>query len=468
MSKQHIKKTILLPPAEIHVLAQAEVIVVGGGTAGFVAAIAAARNGAKTILVEQGGFLGGALTGTYVSNPGYFVDTNRNQVIGGIAWEVMQRLESHGMAIIQPEKYKVQIFPEAVKSLALEMIVEAGVQLYLYTMLSDVVMENDLIRGIIVQSKSGRQFIQGQLFIDASGDADLAALAGAPTEKLPPGDLWQTSLDLIVADVDAARVVKWVIDNPDQAFSPELDYTHLPQTIQSMFTLLIPNPDTRLTGSGLVHQGPMPTVKLMINRSISRVQGSVEIDPTDVEQITWAEIEGRKRALAHLELLKHKVPGFENAIVVGEAFLGVRESRRILGEYRLSLHDLLTNARFPDTILLNARALDRHLAGDRFELTFLSGNHDIPYRALIPQRVANLLVAGRCLSCDHESHASLRGAATCMGMGHAAGCAAALAVQGSCRSRDIDIVVLQAWLVKQNMILSTLPERNQAFGACDL
>ncbi len=450
-------KIIRLPAMDVPVIAQADVVIVGGGTAGFVAAIAASRTGAETILIEQGGYLGGALTGTYVSNPGSFVDSSNHQVINGIAWEVVERLDKNGLAIIDRNKYKVQIFPEAVKSIALDMLVESAVKLFFYSMLSDVIMENGVITGIVIQNKSGRQIIEGKVFVDATGDADLTKLAGAPTEEMQVGELWQTSIDLIVADVDAARVVQWADENPGEAISPELDYSHRTQAIQPMFTLLIPNPDTQMIEKGIIHKGPMPTVKLMINRSISRVQGSVDIDPTDVSQITQAEIEGRKRALAHLDFLKKKVPGFERAIVVGEAFLGVRESRRIIGDYRLTIQDVRSNARFPDVVLLNARALDRHLAGERFELIFVEGNHDIPYRSLIPKGVKNLLVAGRCISCDHESHASLRGAATCMGMGHASGTAAALAAKNTGYVRDVDIKLLQAKLIDQKMILSTEP-----------
>ena len=421
------KGSLVAPAAQLPVLAECDVVVVGGGTAGFVASVAAARSGATTVLVEAGGHLGGALTGTYVSSPGQFGDSDGQQVIGGIAWEVVEALERAGLALVDRETWKVQVFPEAVKTVALQMVAQAGVRLCLYATLSGVLVEGGVIEAIIVQTRTGRQAILGQVFVDATGDAQLSALAGAPTEQMPPGQLWQTSVDLVVANVDAARVVQWAAEHSAQAFCPEMNYAHQPVGIQPMFTLVIPNAETQLLANGIIHRGPMPTVKLMIQRGISRVQGSVDIDPTDPAQITYAEVEGRKRALAHLELLKNNVAGFEDAIVVGESFLGVRESRRIVGEYRLTLDDVLSNARFPDVVLLNSRALDRHLAGGRFEWTYVQGNHDVPYRALIPQQVKNMLVAGRCLSCEHEAHASLRGAATCMAMGHAAGTAAALA-----------------------------------------
>jgi hypothetical protein len=447
-------KTIRVPAADLPVVAEADVVVVGGGTAGFIAAVAAARNGASVALVEQNGFLGGALTGTYVSTPGYFADSDGRQVIGGIAWEVIERLERAGQALVRREKFKAQIFPEAVKTVALEMTAEAGVRVFLYTMLAEALVEDGRLTGVVVQNKSGRSALTGRVFIDASGDADLAARAGAPFELLPPAGLWQTSVDLTVAGIDARRVVAWAQEHIGEVLCPEMDYSHREDVpIQPMFTLVIPHADTRLIERGILHTGPMPTVKLMIQRSIGRVQGSVEIDPTDAAQIAWAEGEGRRRALAHLEYLRANVPGFENAIVVGESFLGVRESRRIVGDYRLTIQDLLENRRFPDVVLRNARALDRHLAGERFELVFVRGSHDIPYRALLPQGLQNVLVAGRCLSCDHEAHASLRGAAVCMGMGHAAGTAAALAAGADGGTRQVDIPRLQERLRAEGMIL---------------
>lgn len=447
-------KTISLPATEAPVLAEADVVVVGGGTAGFLAAVAAARNGARTVLIEQNGFLGGALTATYVSTPGYFADSDGNRVIAGLAWEVIERLERAGAAYVKPGKFKPQIFPEAVKMLALEMVVEAGVRLLLSTLLADVLTEDGRVTGVTVQNKSGRAALRGRVFVDASGDADLTARAGAPCELLPPEGLWQTSVDLTVAGIEPRRVVEWARAHLGEVLCPEMNYAHDDEAfLQPMFTLVIPNAETQLLEGGVRHLGPMPTVKLMIHRTVGRVQGSVEIDPTDAEQLTWAEAEGRRRALAHLDYLRANVPGFERAVVVGESVLGVRESRRIVGDYRLTLGDLLENRRFPDVILRNARALDRHLPGERFELVFLKGSHDIPYRALLPQGLENVLVAGRCLSCDHEAHASLRGAAVCMGMGHAAGTAAALAVRADGRVRGVDISTLQAHLRREGMIL---------------
>ena len=456
-------KTVAVPAAELTVLAEADICVIGGGTSGFVAAIAAARTGARTVLVERNGFLGGCITGTYNTNPGWTNDSHANQIVGGVGWEFLERMEEQGHALIDRQRWRAQIFPEGTKLVALEMVVAAGVELYLHTWFSDVLMENGVIKGAIVQSKSGRQVILAKSFVDASADADVAFCAGAPYEKLDADSLWQTSVDLTVCNIDAAKVIDWARANQDK-----LDWTYVPPETETagvlpMFTFLLKGGLTRrLEGvseqSGeisIAHKGPVPTVKLMIRRSTARVQGSVEIDGTDVKQLTWSEIEGRRRAMQHLAFLRENIPGFEDAFVIGQSPLGVRETRRIIGDYVLRLDDLLHNARFDDVVALNARALDKHLKDEHFSYQILEGNHDIPLRALTAQKVENLLVAGRCISSDHDSNASLRGAATCFATGHAAGTAAALAAQGSGRVRQIDIPLLQRTLVEQKAILST-------------
>lgn len=457
MSRGQALRTVHIPACELPVVAEADVVVAGGGNAGFIAALAAARSGARTILVERYGYLGGCLTGTYAAEPGFFGDSDGNLVIRGIGWEFIERMEKAAAAVVDRKWWLVQIFPEAVKAVALEMVLEAGVQLYLHSWASDVLLEKGIVRGLIVQNKSGRQVIEGKVFVDATGDADLAFLAGAPTEKLEPDQLWQTSVDLTVCNVDVAKVVQWTKDNPQCIGLKNIPKDVTLPGIHPMLTLVIRGDRTAINDQdwSITHIGPMPTVKLMIHPCISRVQGSVEIDGTDVRGLTYAEIEARRRAMAHLAYLQQTVPGFENAIVVGESHLGVRETRRIIGEYVLTIADLRRNARFPDVVALNCRALDRHIKGEVFQYELLQGNHDIPLRALIPQRVQNLLVAGRCISSDHEAHASLRGAATCLATGHAAGTAAALAALGNGRIRELDIPLLQRTLQEQGAILST-------------
>jgi hypothetical protein len=445
-----------MPARALPVVSEADVVVVGGGTAGFVAAIAAARTGAHTVLVERYGYLGGCLTGTYNTNPGRFGDLSGHQVIKGIGWEYVERMERAGAAIVNRDRWAVQTFPETSKMVALEMAVEASVELYLHSWASEATIEEDMIQGIVIQAKSGREVITGTAFVDATGDADLAYLAGAPTEQLDAENTWQTSVDLTVCNVDATQVIQWLKDHPERTGWTGTPMDEDVSGVHPMVTFLVRGEGTETDKrGGVVHVGPVPTVKLMVHRSVSRVQGSVEIDGTDVRALTTAEVEARKRAMAHLAYLRETIPGYEDAIVVGASPLGVRETRRIVGEYVLTLDDLLGNARFADVVALNCRALDRHLKGEVFKYDLFEGNHDIPLRALLPQKVGNLTVAGRCVSSDHEANASLRGAGTCMATGHAAGMTAALAAKASGRVRDLDVGVLQQTLREQEVILST-------------
>jgi ribulose 1,5-bisphosphate synthetase/thiazole synthase len=451
-------RTIRIPACTLPIAAEADVVVIGGGTAGFVAAIAAARTGAHTILIERQGYLGGALTGTYCTGPGFFGDSENHQIIKGIGWEVMERMEKAGAAIIDREHWRVQMFPEAIKAIALDMVEEAGATLFLHTWASELLVKNNVIEGVVIQSKSGRQVVTGKTFVDATGDADIVFMAGAPTEKLGLDKLWQTSVDLMVCNVDSSKIIQWAKDNSDRILMEEApkDVDNA-VGVRSMVSFIVTGGETKgLEGEGgIQHVGPMPTVKLLIRRSISRVQGSVEIDGTDVRELTYAETEARRRATEHLAYLRKTVPGYEDAFVIGESYLGVRETRRIIGEYVLSVKDLLNNARFSDVVALNCRALDRHTKGEVFEITFLQGNHDIPLRALTPKKVENLLVAGRCISSDHDANASLRGAATCLATGHAAGTAAALAAKEKGIVSSLDVQALQRILRKQEVILST-------------
>ncbi len=443
------------PATRIPVLASGDVVVVGGGNAGFVSAIASERGGARTILVERYGYLAGALSGTYVTTPSSFGDSDNRQIIGGIGWEFVERMEKAGYARINRKAWTVQMQPEVSKEIAMDMVTETDVELLLHSWAGELWIEDATIKGIIIQTKSGRQAVLGKVFVDASGDADLAAWAGAPFEQFSPDDQWQTTKDLTIANIDYKKVLEWGRTHDEQVVWMGGDATEDQPGLGSVIGMIVLNPDQDNSAGEGGYVGPVPTIKLMPYHSIGRVQGSVEINPLDVKSLTWTEGEGRRRAMKHLAYLQRTVPGFEHAVVVGESHLGVRESRRIVGEYVITRQDLLTNARFPDVVALNCRPLDRHMKGEIFEYDLLSGNHDIPLRALMPQKVKNLLVAGRCISCDHESHASLRGAATCLATGHAAGAAACLAAQGSGKIREVNIRDIQELLMKQGVILKT-------------
>lgn len=462
---------VTIPEQKVPILTTVDVAVIGGGNAGFVAAIAAARSGAKTALIEQHAFIGGCNTATYNTGPGWLGDSDCNRIIGGPGYEFLLRMEEEEAAIINRERWRAQIFPETTKKIALEMVLEAGVDLYLHTWFSEVLMDGDKITAIVLHNKSGTQVIRAKTFVDCTGDGDVAARAGADFEHLDPNDPrnWQTSVDLTVCNIDAPRVLQWARNNREllQGGGNNLPESDDCVGIQPGVAINIKNSESSygekaFGKSGKVlkliqHRGTMPTLKLMIRRSTTRVQGNVEIDPKDVRDITRAEVEGRKQAYEHLAYLKETIDGMQDAFIISQNHLGVRVTRRIIGDYYITIDDLVENVRLDDVVCLNARSIDKHMPGDKFEISFLEGNHDVPYRALIAQGISNLTMAGRCISCDQEAHASLRGAATCWGTGHAAGTAAALASRREGNVRSVEINELQSLLKEQGAILSTEP-----------
>lgn len=445
-----------VPAEDLPVIDEADVVIVGGGTAGFIAATAAARTGAKTILVERLGYLGGCTTAPYNTSLTLLFDSEGNQMIRGLAWEFLKRMEQEGQAFVIGTRN--QLWPPYTRKIASDMVLEAGVELYFYTWASDVIMDGDVIKGVIVQSKAGRGVITAKTFVDCSADADIAAFAGAPFEMEAVDDLQEISCDYIACGVDVKRVIAWARENQDklEIDKRQFDIEHQEYGAQPMFTFTLKRDDTHVNEKGeYLHWGWMPTVKLCIYREAVRIQGNVNVNPLDPKALAYAEIQGLKGAMGHLQFLKDNFPGFEGAFIVAQSHLGVRESRRILGEYYITLDDVKGQSRFDDVVALNCRALDYHLKGTLFKIEFLKGNHDVPLRAMLPKGVENLIVAGRCISCDHLSHASIRGAATCMATGQAAGTIAALAGRANSYIRDLDMRLIQQALLEQDVVLST-------------
>lgn len=444
--------TVEIAATTLPVMAEADVVVVGGGTSGFVAATAAARTGANTILVERFGYLGGCTTAPYNTGLGLFFDSEGHQIIRGLAWEFLKRMESDGNAFLVGKGN--QIWPVWTRKVALDMITDAGVELLFHTWTSGAVKDGEAIRGIVVHNKAGTGVILGKCFVDASGDADIAAFAGAPFDVTEVDDLQQVSCDYIACGVDHKRVAEWARANKDRLGLRVggLDEPDAEASPQGMFTIVIPNMQQGDDGEQH-HVGVMPTVKLCIHREAVRLQGNVDINPLDPKALTRAEVDGLRGALEHLRYLRETMPGFENAFVVAQSHLGVRETRRIIGDYVITIDNVRNQARFDDVVALNCRGLDYHLRGTVFKYTALKGHHDIPLRALLPRKAENLLVAGRSVSCDHLSQASLRGAATCMATGHAAGTTAALASNHGGKTRELDISLVQRTLVEQDAVL---------------
>lgn len=453
-----------MPASKVPVIARADVVVVGGGNAGVAAAVAAARTGASTLLVERYGYLGGMTVGTFNTGPGVMFDPDGKKVVGGIGWEIEERMAATGGAIRTDGAQGFVNYPEHMKLVAQEIVMEAGVDLLLHSWFCRAIVKDGRITSAIMLSKNGLYAVEGKAFVDATGDADLAAGAGVPFDFYSGPTQQQVSVDMMIGNVDAKRAMEWgdahaQVNWGQRARDDSGDMTGL----RPPYVFIISQPEgyEKEQREGFIRfVGAMPSVKSMIRRSCVRIQGNGDgVDATDVRGLTYTEVVGRRGALEHLEHLRKNIPGFGDAFVVGQSPLGVRESRRIKGDYTITLDDWKKNARFPDVIGLNARGLDRHLSGTVFEYEHGTGHHDIPYRAMVPKGIDNLLVAGRCISVDHEAHASVRGMPACWVTGHASGTAAALAAKrAGGEARKVDIGELQKTLLEQGAILTAEPK----------
>jgi hypothetical protein len=427
---------------ELPILDEAEVIVLGSGSAGSTAAIAAARTGADTLLVERYGFLGGTSTMVLDSFYGFYTPADNDvRVVNGIPWEIIERLYAYDMVIERPSSYgagkAVTYDPTTLKVVWEQAALSAGARLLLHTFCVDVLMEGENISGLIVASKRGLGLIKGRMFVDASGDADLVYRSGAPFEAAgsdgQPAQSLTTTFRLGGVDVQRAKTIK----------REELVNRMKKANLSGEYRL------PREEGS--VHATPMPDV---VATNMTRV---AYVDGTDPMELTMAEVEGRKQALEYTRFLREQIPGYEHAYLMNfSTQIGIRETRRIWGEYRLTRNDVLSARKFDDAVAQCGAPIEDHQPGSstRWEYVPDGGTYDIPYRALLPQGVGNLLVAGRCLSADHDAHASVRSMGQCMAMGQAAGTAAALAAQTQTSPRDLIVADLQERLHADGALFS--------------
>ena len=419
----------------IPVVGRYDVVVCGGGPAGFIAAIAAARKGASVALVEQYGFLGGMATTSYVAPLSVFTYKGR-KVIGGIPWEFIERLEELGGGLIEKPLGNVAFDPELYKLLCQRMVLEAGVKLYLHSYLSGCVCGDGRISQVIIENKSGSQALEAAVFIDCTGDADLAYMAGVPMQDKSGRPLQPMSSYFILNGVDTdSPMVREAMHHNKQG---ENCYC-LPmrkKMLELQEELDIPD-----------FGGPWYCTTLhdgCVAVNVTRASA----DACDAEQLSAAECSLREDCFRMAGIFRKLFPEFRNCYVASVAVNGgVRETRNIKGMHVISAQEYLNAFHYEDSVSRGAHPIDIHASkGASQSVTFLEEPAYVPYRALIAEGFPNLLVAGRCLSADRVAFASLRVQASCMGSGQAAGVAAALASASGVSVQDVDVPALVAEL----------------------
>ena len=439
MAKTILEHTVLVEKEEIPIVWRGDIIVAGGGPAGLGAAIAARRKGAKVMLLEQHGFLGGMcsygagmpLGGAY---PGL-------RTIGGIAEEILTKVRNAG-----PDAADVRHMPlfgdwyfhdsEYFKSMIVEMVMEEKLEVRLHTFVSDVIMDADRrVAGVIAESKSGRQAYLAEAVVDASGDADLCARAGAGFEKGDEkGAMMGVTIVFNMGGVDVGAYQNYILEDPGLKKAKEqAEKDGRPVSEDDKYSS--------------IHVGMRPGSLFM---NSVRVRG---IDGTSVEDLTRAELEGRVRIMEEVNFFRRYVPGCENCYIMNSgAQVGIRDTRRIVGEDYLSKEDCLGLRKRPEDVILRCTGpFDNTTRGN--EKTYVLNQidmeewYDIPYGCVVPIGLDNIAVAGRTFSCHYLALTSSRGQALLMGLGQAVGTAAVMAVREKTAFRDVEVRELQRTLI---------------------
>ena len=432
-------KTIDEPGTQTPVVVETDVLVVGGGPAGQAAAVAAARAGAQVTLVERYGYLGGLASGGMV----LVLDdmcAEREVSVGGIALEIIERMRRIGACVAPPLEdcfksdaevrdrwvrwgfeelyarrkpkpivYSASFDPEGWKQVSQEMVLEAGVHLRLHSWFSRTLVEDGAVRGVVVETKSGRQGLRGRVVIDATGDGDVFAGADAPAIQ---GSYILTLVHRL-ADVDTTAALRFEREDPEGARRLDDEVKRLLGGSWDMWWLLTPRPG-------------------VVWCNCPHIPGYNGLDP---EHLTHIEIESRRRFMKVIDFVRDRYPGFQRAYILDAApQVGVRQTRLLEGEYVVTREDVLERRTFPDVV---ARGRDYYT----------------PYRSLVPKRVDGLLVAGRCYSATPEAQRLSREIPPVMVMGEAAGTAAVLSLESSVAPRHVDVPTLQKRLVAQGVNL---------------
>jgi glycine/D-amino acid oxidase-like deaminating enzyme len=462
---------VTLPPRQATVAGSCDVLVVGGGPAGLGAALGAAAVGARTVLVERYGFLGGNATAALVMPlMSFFTEHPRRQqlgantllptdhgpgdpVIAGAVRTFLARLVENGGALAPSldTGFTVPFDPEVFKQTAMELLDEAGVQFLFHAFASGVIGEGRC-EGVVFETKAGPQVIHARTIVDATGDGDIAAAAGAPYEigREADGLVQPMTLLFRMGQFNRAAFEQYITTHPNQ-WRGVHGLWELVARATAAGELELPREDM------LFFATPHPREIGVNSTRVTRAVPLLGIDPFD---LTYAEWVSRRQMRQIVAFMRKYIPGFEQAYLVQSGVqVGVRETRRILGDYRITGEDVLAARKFDDVVARSTYPIDVHNptgTGTLIKRLPAGEAYDIPLRALLPEGLDNVLTAGRCISGTHVAHSSYRVMPVCMAVGQAAGSCAALAALKETAPRGLAVSDVQRELVRQGANLRGL------------
>jgi hypothetical protein len=435
------------PARDTPIFGEFEIVILGGGPAGIAAAAASGALGRKTLLIERYGFLGGMGTAAGVTN---FCGLHANvhgdirRIVHGVADDLLGRIDHLG-GLNEPHlifgKTKAQAYDTAAyKCAADDLLLARKVDILFHALATSVLTNGRRVEALLLETKSGRVAVQADIFIDCSGDGDLASFAGVPFETGDAhGNMLYPTMMFRLSGVD-----------PEAAGEAWKSIPALMDEAEKR--------GARFPRKGAIVRPMKHETEWRVNVTQLKTANGRALDGTDARELSRGEIEGRRQAMAFFEFLKANAPGFSSSYVVDiPPQLGIRETRRISGRYSLTRDDVISCASFDDTIGVNGWPIEAHVAGDVIwewpDIPGSRGFNHLPYRMLLPATIDNLLVAGRCASMTHEGQSAARVSGACFVMGEAAATAAHLALGADVDPADVDLKKLQQTLGENGVFL---------------